>query len=176
MTHSDLITIGARFLRHQGYWMWLSEPSTTCVEKPDLIAWKLDASVLIEGKVSRSDFLKDQKKPFRSDGTGIGNYRLYLAPVGLLSPDEIPSNWGLLEAIDENTVRFTKRPTLIENVNEKAERMLMYSWGLRKEKGWLKKIPSTRKRFRLILPAGPVIDLYDRRSMIVSGQVEFEKD
>ena len=57
MTHSELIEIGARFLKHQGYWMWLAEPSTTCVEKPDLIAWKLDASILIECKVSRADFI-----------------------------------------------------------------------------------------------------------------------
>ena len=175
MTHSELIEVGTRFLKHQGYWMWLAEPSTTCVEKPDLIAWKLDASILLECKVSRADFLKDLKKPFRSDGTGMGNYRLYLTPAGLLSPDEIPSDWGLLEAVDKSTVRFTKRPVLIDDVNEKAERMLMYSWGLRKEKGWLKNPKPTGKRFRLILPSASAANLYDRKSLIVSGDFEFEK-
>lgn len=105
----------------------------------------------------------------------MGNYRLYLTPAGLLSPDEIPSDWGLLEAIDANTVRFTKRPVLIEDVNEKAERMLMYSWGLRREKGWLKKPKPTGKRFRLILPSASATNLYDRRSLIVSGDFEIEK-
>ena len=51
----------------------------------------------------------------------------------------------------------------------------MYSWGLRKEKGWLKNPKPTGKRFRLILPSASAANLYDRKSLIVSGDFEFEK-
>lgn len=176
MTHSELIEISARFLKHQGYWMWLSEPSTTCVEKPDLIAWKLDHSLLLECKVSRADFLKDLKKPFRYDGTGMGNFRIYVAPRGLIKPKELPPFWGLIEVIDENTVRFTKRPVKINHVNDTAEKLLMYSWAYRKEKDCLKQVKNTGKRFRLIIPKTvPHIDL-EGRGYYISGDLTFEEN
>lgn len=59
--------------------------------------------ILIESKVSRSDFLRDRKKRHRlrdTDGSfGISD-RYYIAPAGLLKPDEIPAPWGLLEWSD----------------------------------------------------------------------------
>jgi hypothetical protein len=66
---------------------------------PDAIGWKHAChSVLVECKVSRSDFLADRAKPFRSKpGKGIGCERFYLAPRGLIRTDELPEGWGLLE-------------------------------------------------------------------------------
>jgi hypothetical protein len=56
------------------------------------------ASVLIECKTSRADFIADSSKPFRvQPETGMGRYRYFLAPKGLLKPDELPQGWGLLE-------------------------------------------------------------------------------
>ncbi len=57
--------------------------------------------VLIEAKVSRSDFKADLRKRHRDPRWyGDGKYgisdRYYIAPDGLLTVDEIPDPWGLL--------------------------------------------------------------------------------
>ena len=69
--------------------------------------------VLIEAKVSRGDFKRDGKKYHRQldqDGKyGISD-RYYIAPEGLLSRDEIPDPWGLLEVGESDAVaRIVKR-------------------------------------------------------------------
>jgi hypothetical protein len=66
---------------------------------PDAIGWKRAChSVVIECKLSRADFLADRDKPFRrKPGAGMGCERFYLAPAGLLRPQDLPSGWGLLE-------------------------------------------------------------------------------
>lgn len=56
----------------------------------------MDGTVLVECKVTRSDFLADKAKPHRHVG-GIGNWRYYMAPEGLISPEELPEKWGLVE-------------------------------------------------------------------------------
>ena len=65
-----------------------------------MIGWKGKCrSVLIECKISRTDFLADRGKPFRKDpGQGMGCERFYLTPRGLLHQSELPKGWGLLEA------------------------------------------------------------------------------
>jgi hypothetical protein len=66
---------------------------------PDAIGWKRAChSVLVEGKVSRADFLADRDKPFRQrPEIGVGCERYYLTPRGLLRTEELPRGWGLLE-------------------------------------------------------------------------------
>ncbi len=90
-------------------------------EIPDAIGWlRSGVSLLIECKASRADFLSDAVKPSRRSSKasvsggpepsnaeppikpprkteGLGAYRFYLAPSGLLHPDELPEGWGLLE-------------------------------------------------------------------------------
>lgn len=58
-------------------------------------------STIIEVKVSHEDFLRDQKKYWRSKeaeetGHQTGNYRYYLCPADIISPEELPEGWGLL--------------------------------------------------------------------------------
>lgn len=52
-------------------------------------------SVLVEVKVSRSDFLRDKHKPHRQQG-GVGTYRYYMCPEGLLTVEDMPERWGLI--------------------------------------------------------------------------------
>lgn len=67
-------------------------------EIPDAIGWHYGVSVLIEAKTSRADYLADAKKPHRLEPhTGMGTYRYFLAPEGIISVDELPPRWGLLE-------------------------------------------------------------------------------
>ncbi|WP_215807145.1 hypothetical protein [Aeromonas jandaei] len=54
-------------------------------------------SVLVEVKVSRSDFLADAKKPHRNgEVLGMGTYRYYMCPEGIITLDDLPYGWGLL--------------------------------------------------------------------------------
>lgn len=66
-------------------------------ECPDAVGWRSDYSVLVECKVSRSDFLADRKKRFRvTPGAGIGTYRFFMCPAGIIAPEDLPDGWGLL--------------------------------------------------------------------------------
>ena len=66
-------------------------------ESPDAFGWNSWTSVLIEVKTSRSDFLADKKKSFRIlPDEGIGEYRYYCCPAGLIKEHELPESWGLI--------------------------------------------------------------------------------
>jgi hypothetical protein len=52
---------------------------------------------MIECKASRGDFLSDGKKIFRkSPHMGMGDFRFYLCPKGLILPEDLPEKWGLV--------------------------------------------------------------------------------
>ena len=65
----------------------------------DAIGWKGKCrSIVVECKISRADFLADADKTFRmKPEKGMGCERFYLAPAGLISANEVPPGWGLLE-------------------------------------------------------------------------------
>ncbi len=100
--HNQLVARAAHWLRHKyGCDIILSEQYCVTGEVPDVIGWKARCqSVLVECKVSRSDFLADANKPFRlRPEEGLGSKRLYMAPAGIIKPEELPKHWGLLECI-----------------------------------------------------------------------------
>jgi hypothetical protein len=58
-------------------------------------------SVVIEVKVSHSDFKADLKKWCRNEQAAMlnlqaGRLRWYLCPDGVIKPEELPDRWGLL--------------------------------------------------------------------------------
>lgn len=68
-------------------------------ERPDVIVFRSAESALLEVKASRGDFLADRHKPERSGGAaGLGVYRFYLSPPGVIGPEDLPPRWGLLLA------------------------------------------------------------------------------
>jgi len=99
MTHAQLIEKAVHWLRRYRCGVVLSEQACVSGEMPDAIGWKQAShSVLVECKVTRGDFLADRAKPFRvKPEKGVGNERFYLAPAGLIKPEELPTGWGLLE-------------------------------------------------------------------------------
>ena len=99
MTHAHLVSKGVEWLRRYGCGIVLSEQMCISGEAPDAIGWKgACRSVLVECKLTRSDFLADRSKPFRQNPElGLGCERWYLTPAGLLSPMDLPLHWGLLE-------------------------------------------------------------------------------
>jgi hypothetical protein len=72
-----------------------------------------DGSIVLEAKVSRADFLADAKKPHRQPGKGLGRWRYYLCPEGLISPDELPLGWGLLYASERGVIQAIAGPARV---------------------------------------------------------------
>jgi hypothetical protein len=98
--HAQLVERAVEWLRYTyRCGIILSEQYCASGEVPDVIGWKGSCqSVIVECKVSRSDFLADATKPFRlKPEEGLGSRRLYMAPAGLIALEELPKHWGLLE-------------------------------------------------------------------------------
>lgn len=98
-----------------------------------------DYSVLIECKLSRSDFLRDLKKSFRNQQSinGIGKFRFFACPQGLIKSTELPLNWGLIYFSEKGAGELIWNPycgCLHGNIwsggfqfNKDAERNILYS-------------------------------------------------
>jgi len=99
MTHAQLVEKAVSWLRRYRCGVVLSEQACASGEMPDAIGWKRAChSVLVECKVTRSDFLADRAKPCRlKPEQGVGSERFYLTPAGLTRREELPQGWGLLE-------------------------------------------------------------------------------
>ena len=94
---------------------WLAERRRMCPvllepgygggrERPDAIGWSAyhRLSVVVECKATRQDYLGDRAKEHRRDGSGMGVQRYYMAPRGVIFPDDLisdswPEGWGYLE-------------------------------------------------------------------------------
>ena len=95
-------------------------------EVPDALGFTARHSVLVECKTSRADFFADAKKVFRRDPSrGMGNFRFYLCPAGLINPEEVEAPWGLVYAYPTR-VRQVKRADFCE-ANLKHERAILLS-------------------------------------------------
>lgn len=100
MTHADLVQRAVRWLANtRRCQLVCTRQLLVANEQPDAIGWTAGgASVLVECKVSRSDYKADLLKPHRlHPSLGMGNERYYLTPGNLLDASQIPSPWGLLE-------------------------------------------------------------------------------
>jgi hypothetical protein len=96
--HADLVRLGARWLKGQGFGVVATELAVSGTqERADVIGFRSTCSAIIEAKASRADFLADRKKSHRGVG-GLGNYRFYLCPPGIIEASDIPEGWGLLYA------------------------------------------------------------------------------
>lgn len=107
LTHGELNSIAAKWLKRP-----LSNNGPGCQvaltevgglfggERADAFGyrWGYDGgSVVVESKVSRSDFLADRAKPHRNGTSpGMGTYRYYICPEGLIDIPDLPHGWGLL--------------------------------------------------------------------------------
>lgn len=101
-------------------------------EAPDAIGFAHDRSILLECKVSRSDFLADRKKVFRvKPELGMGCYRYYLAPPGVLAPEEIPDRWGLLVAYPARILTLKKAQWFPRDKAREAEQPVLATLAMR---------------------------------------------
>ena len=96
-------------------------------EIPDIIGLSPYRNILIEVKVSKSDFLRDKNKKCRKKGIPhLGNRRFYLTPKNLISEKDLPEKWGLLE-FDGNNIEIKKDSEWFEDVDDKASNFIYYS-------------------------------------------------
>lgn len=114
-THRDLCDIAVKWLQRPnsaggpGCHIAVSECRTGWTgEIPDAIGFRAagfeDGTTVIECKVSRADFLADRRKSHRVSG-GVGNWRYFLAPTGVIQLHELPEGWGLLEVTSRGHVK-----------------------------------------------------------------------
>jgi len=105
-------------------------------EIPDAIGFRTAAedegSVVVEVKVSRSDYLADRAKAHRQDGAlGMGLYRYYMAPEGIISVQELPKGWGLVEVSPKRVLRVLTGHVTVKRADQAAwrhERALNREW------------------------------------------------
>lgn len=159
--HYKLCLLAARELKygrlrfgHYGKCKYVAvELNVYGAENTDVWASFCDCTAVIEVKTSRADFLADKKKYWRrpeSAKNQAGNFRCYLAPVGLLRVDEIPDNWGLLEYSEhDNVIYMRKRPPFNYTYNH-ADLIILQSI-LRRE-GFKEKIYNYRNAVSTIKP------------------------
>jgi len=102
-SHQELVKIAARWLRNTEKCSVVICELRSQTEEPDAIGWKSRLSTLVECKMTHGDFLADRNKLARkkfgglSAVAGMGVYRYYLSPEGVISQGELPDGWGLLE-------------------------------------------------------------------------------
>lgn len=140
LTHKDLVKSAYKWVLGKSCGFAFMELSTMSAETPDVIgfgSWM--HSIMIECKVSRSDFFADRKKPFRVvPENGVGRYRFYCCPAQLIKVSDLPENWGLIYVDEKGKARCVHNPYTknaeYSNIwkggfkcNEEAERGLMYS-------------------------------------------------
>lgn len=134
MTHSALCRLAVDWLmrpasrRGPGCLTAVSETANAINgEIPDAIGWRPYShngcgSTLVEVKISRSDFLADAKKPHRGQPQiGMGTYRYYMAPAGLIALEELPSRWGLIEVTERGLLKIRAGHVLAPNIRPKNE-------------------------------------------------------
>lgn len=114
LTHRECVLAASNYISKRfnvvlpEFYCWNSE---LC----DVIGFKGNGSlsVVVECKVSRSDFFNDAKKPFRiKPEKGMGDYRYYCCPKDLIRPEELPIGWGLMYVYPNGKVRTIKRSFL----------------------------------------------------------------
>ena len=111
MTHAELVTIAARWLKRQGCNVVLTERGGASTgETPDAMGWWCSGfqSAVIECKTSVEDFYADRRKEHR-DARSLGSVRWYLAPIGVIAAGHLTGGWGLLEW-DGRVVRRSIEP------------------------------------------------------------------
>lgn len=88
MTHAELVERAGRWLRNTCRCkLVILEPKPwNCHEHVDAIGWTPEGeSIVVECKVSLTDFKSDWNKPWRRNSIGMGFRRYYLTPPYLLT-------------------------------------------------------------------------------------------
>lgn len=143
MTHDELVAVGARWLRKRKHPVVLCDVHTSVTDElPDVIAWTNGGhSTVVECKTSRADFLRDEKKQFRSAAAaGMGRERFFFLSSAFVAVEELPDGWGLLLPSARGGVVVSAKSRVFASYDAKGERALLVSAVRRVTEGWGRRI------------------------------------
>lgn len=120
-----------------------------------------DGTVLVECKISRADFLADHAKPHRQE-VGVGNWRYFMAPEGLIQPSELPQKWGLVEVNDHGHLKVRRGVYTDSNYVLQGERLV----SMRHESDRLREQFLIVRMFDRIADPGKIIDMVKERNRL----------
>lgn len=153
-THDGLCKATAQFfLTTGGCDIVCRELHSELREIPDLYCVYKNYSVVCEVKISRADFFKDRHKIFRKHPKlGLGTFRYYVCPEGMIKPEELPYHWGLIYGYDDGSIKLIRGKAMgyqrfdnayyfqVDPINEnKAMYSLLKraaSWGIGEHGSW----------------------------------------
>ena len=136
--HKRLVTLGAKWLlKHSPSksdfsclksGIVVTEITSFTSESPDVLGFANDdKTVLLEAKISRADFKRDFKKFFRIyPEKGMGDFRMYITPPGLIKKEELPNGWGLLEVDNNDRIKVIQYAEKQES-DKRAEHIVLKS-------------------------------------------------
>lgn len=114
--HRELQEKAIDYLYNKSYWITRMEcpvPIGYC----DVWGIKSNAgdyeTIAIEVKISRNDFLSRSSK-YKQLSNSMANRHYFLCPTGLIKPDEIKPEWGLLWWDGEGRINNKKQAKFIE--------------------------------------------------------------
>lgn len=148
MTHYELCQLAGKYMLNTGTVKWNKSPIVVVEfervgECPDVFGFGCQYTELIEVKLSRSDFLADKKKYWRINKEfGIGQFRSYLCPIGVIEPKDLPENWGLYYVNDKNKIQMILEPK--QQQSNSTEELKIVASILRRE-GIYKKVLSYKQ-------------------------------
>ena len=105
----------------------LAEFKCTISEIPDIIGFNDHSSILIECKVSRTDFKADKYKSHRHYIKGLGNYKYYLTLPHVACAEDIDNGWGLLYATDKRIIEVKEAEYFSDSSIKSKEWSILYS-------------------------------------------------
>lgn len=127
MQHSELVRLGAEFLRTK-----IKCPIVVCEMKtyaniePDAMGFKPGEAYLIEAKASITDFNADKRK--WHFGRQKADRQWYIVPEGMIDIKDVPANWGLLYATEDGEIEeVLSRPLNLEYGGSSLDAYLLYS-------------------------------------------------
>lgn len=80
--------------------------------------WAMDATGVTreyEIKISRSDFHRDRHKEKHGKPEEGPNFFYYVCPTGLIKPEEVAKNYGLIYVTEYGSCSIVKRPLKLHN-------------------------------------------------------------
>ncbi len=112
MTHSELVEIGYKWVLNKCAFAFKELVTIGHFgEAPDVIGFRDDGSFLLEAKATINDYYSDKKKKFRKfPEYGMGDWRFYIVPKGLITIDQLPEMWGLIEVNNKGKARMSYNP------------------------------------------------------------------
>lgn len=136
-THAELCLRAERWIRARRYPIVLRDVRSSAIsEQPDAIGFRIsNDTLLVECKASRADFQRDRKKAHRRPTRGMGYWRWYMAPRGLLGAADLPEGWGLVEVAGAKTSIVVKATPFYEREEIEEKRLLVTALD-RATRGW----------------------------------------